>query len=1037
MRNWFYCLQIALIWLLAPGAAQAQQHGPQGVQCVTPELTPAQRAALNGAAEQALTGKKAAGKLTALTYVPIRPHILRATNGTGGFTVASLNSVLASVNSYYLYNGSGIQFYIAGDTPDYIDNDALFLNFPAFNETGVAGRDAANAMNMFFVNQFDQPGLGGYAYFPDNSLQSTRSFILTGSGESNTDLGNRLMPHELGHNFNLYHTFQGSTSGNPAEVELVTRGTGANCTTAGDGLCDTPADPYNRSGSGTTTVNNCPVYNGTATDPNGDVYTPSITNIMSYYFPCTHDFTPGQYDRIQSGLALRQTHTAYSLTYPAAVMAAPGNLTASVSPRGFVQLTWQDNAANETGYFVERATAPGGPFRAVGGVSPNVTTFTDETVETGQTYRYRIRPSNTTTGSLSAELTIAVGGITCQPVYTSGCLGGEGLNGFTINGDKLSEATGCSETGYQEISGRRTTLLSGQTYAFTATLLSGNAQSLTIWADLNHNGQYETTEKLFQTTGSNTITGNLTMPAGQSAGALPLRVMVNAASAGLPTDACGSYAFGETEDYGLSILAACPVPATLTATGLTTGGAQLSWTNGGDGLRYDLQWRRAGTAAWTSVTNLSAATYALTGLQPSTGYDWQVRTLCSVGVASAFSAPATFTTAGSCAPPTSLTAMNPSATRVVLMWTGTGPGVTYTVQWQPAGSSVWRSQSGIMGTMLSLTGLVSSTTYNWQVVTNCGLAGNSAAVNGPAFQTKCLPPVGPVVLAVTTASAQLNWGGNAPFEVQWRLKNTAAWTTISGLTGTTYTLPGLLRGTAYQWQVRAICSPSIPSDWVPGPDFNTAGCRPTFTYNCTYNDGLNSFSLNGIPLSTASGCSVSGYSQFTAATASVRPGQSYTFTATLLSNVFSEGVIIWADANHNDVFEPTEALYQSPGVVSDSLSGSLTIPAGATPGPLALRVMAVYSAQNFDPCGNYSYGEAEDYVLTVPPVCTSLYSVQDGPWSSPATWSCYQVPTATDMVEIRHLITAPAQYSGLARRVTYKAGGRLLLQAGARIKLGF
>lgn len=1038
MRHRFCCLPIALIWLLCIGNVWAQQHGPPTVQCFTPDLTLAQRSALNRQAEQALVGKKAAGKLTAVTYVPIRPHILRATSGSGGFTVASLNNVLASVNSYYLFNGSGIQFYIAGETPDYIDNDALYSSFPAFNETSIAGRDATNAMNMYFVNQFDRPGLGGYAYFPGNSLETTRSFILSGAGESNADLGNRLVPHELGHNFNLYHTFQGSTSTNPAEVELVTRGAGANCTTSGDGVCDTPADPYNRSGAGTTNVNNCPVYNGTATDPNGDPYNPSITNIMSYYFPCTHDFTPGQYDRMQGGLALRQSHTAYSLTYPAAVMtAAPGNLTASFSPRGLVQLTWRDNATNEAGYFVERAAASGGPFRAVGGVAPNSTTFTDLSAAAGQTYYYRIRPSNTTIGSLSSELVVTVGALTCQPVYTSGCYGGEGLNGFILNGDKLSESTGCSADGYQEVTARRTTLQAGQSYSFTATLLSGNAQSLTIWADLNHNGQYEVSERLFQTTGSSVVTGSLTIPAGQSAGASSLRVMVNAASAGLPTDACGSYAFGETEDYGLTILTTCPVPTALTTTGLTTSGAQLAWANAGNGLRYDLQWRPVGTVNWTTVANLTAAAYALTGLQPSAGYEWQVRTICSAGSTSGFSAPVPFTTSGSCAAPTSLTAVNPSATRIVLTWAGIGPGVTYTVQWQPAGSTVWSVQSGVTGTTLSLTGLVSSTTYNWQVRSNCGSAGVSTAVTGSAFQTKCLPPASPVVLTVTVASAQFSWGGSGAFEVQWRLKNTTAWTTVSGISGSTYTLSGLLRGSTYQWQVRAVCSPATLSDWVPGADFSTAGCRPTFTYNCTYNDGLDGFSLNGIPLSTASGCSVSGYSQFTAATASVRPGHSYPFTATLLSNVFSDGIMIWADVNHNDVFEPGEVIYQSPVLVTDSLLASLTIPAGTTPGPLPIRVMAVYSTLGFDPCGNYSYGEAEDYVLTVPPVCTTLYSVQAGPWSSPATWSCDQVPGATDIVDVRHLITVPAQYTGAARRVTCAVGGRLQVQAGARLRLGF
>ncbi len=1011
---------------------------PATLQCATPDLTSVQRTALEQQAATALQGKKSAGKLiTGITYVPIRPHIFRATNGSGGFSLASLNSVMASVNSYYLLNDTGIQFYLAGESPDYIDDDGLYNSFTAFNETSINGHDAVNAMNIYLVNQFDQTSLGGYAYFPANDIQTTRSFILTGSGESNDDLGNRLIPHELGHNFNLYHTFQGSTSANAAEVELVTRGAGANCTTAGDLLCDTPADPYNRSGASTTYVSGCPVYTGTATDPTGAAYTPSITNIMSYYFPCSHDFTAGQYDRIQAGLALRQSHTAYSLTYPASAVTAPGNLAVTFSPRGFVQLTWQDNATNETGYFVERATASTGPFRAVGGVAPNTAVFTDQTVQSGQTYYYRIRPSNTTTGSLSPVLPVPVSVIACLPVYTSGCYGGDGLATLTVNGDKLNDSTDCTAIAYEEIAPRRTTLLAGQPYSFTATLLSANAETVTLWADLNRNGAYETAERLVQGTGSSVFSGTLTIPASQAAGPVSLRVMVNSAAQGYPTNACGTYTAGETHDYGLTILATCPVPAALTSAGITPGGAQLTWATIGDGLRYDLQWRAVGAPAWTTVANLSAAAYGLTGLQPGAGYQWQVRTVCAAGTASAFSAPAAFTTVTGCAAPTNLTVTSPGPTSVVLAWTSIGPGVTYTVQWQVAGGSVWNTQSGLTGSALSLTGLSANTAYNWLVRTSCGSSGVSATVNGPGFLTRCQAPANLAVPGITLSSAQFTWAGTGPFELQWRQKDTAAWTTVTGLTSPAYQLTGLLRGTAYQWQVRSVCSATNPSDWITGADFTTGGCRPSFVYSCDQDDGLRNFTLNNVPLSTNSGCSVSGYGQFTATTATVSAGQTYTFSAVMLGKSFEEGLAIWADLNRNDTFEPGEMLFRAPDLVTDSIRASLTIPAGTAPGTLALRVMVVYSTLTFEPCGYYSYGEAEDYTLTVAPACTAIYSVKAGLWSDPATWSCNQVPSPTDSVEVRHLITLPAQYTAISKRITYTTGGRLQIQAGGRLKLGF
>lgn len=90
--------------------------------------------------------------------------------------------------------------------------------------------------------------------------------------------------HEMGHFFSLEHTFAA------AGPELVN---GSNCATAGDQICDTPAD-----------INPAPVsagcqWTGTNTDANGDYYTPIIGNIMSYHpSACKTGFTVGQFNRM-------------------------------------------------------------------------------------------------------------------------------------------------------------------------------------------------------------------------------------------------------------------------------------------------------------------------------------------------------------------------------------------------------------------------------------------------------------------------------------------------------------------------------------------------------------------------------------------------------------------------------------------------------------------------------------------------------------------------------------------------------------------
>lgn len=550
LYRWFFW-GIAL-FSLAPALTLGQQTPRDSLPvCITPDLTDALRSDLSNQGTLALQIKLATnGGLPTLTYVPIRPHIFRRSDGTGGLTLAKMNNIIAITNSYYLSNGAGIQFYFCGTTPDYVDNDELYNGFTPFKESGVDGHDAPNAMNQYYVNAFSQNGLGGYAYFPnENTLGSTRSFILNEASEA--DLANRLLPHELGHNFGLFHTFGNVSSGT---TELVTRGAGANCLTAGDELCDTPADPYGLPGASTTVVNGCPVYNGTATDAQETAFAPSISNIMSYYFPCAHDFTPGQYDRMQAGLALRQSYTAYSLDCPATVVAAPGNLSASIVDASVV-LTWQDNAANEMGYFIERSTSATSGFVPVGGVAPNATTFTDSKIAGLTTYFYRVRPSNATTNGVSATVSIVTTG--CHPQYANGCASGDGLDGFAVNGTTLSQRSGCSAGSYGSFTAVSTTLTAGQSYPFTGTLIpSAYQQGATVWADLNRNGIYEAglNELLYQTpiplTGQ--FSGTVALPASLTAGSLSVRVVVRYSA--IPADPCGSYDYGETEDYVLSVV---------------------------------------------------------------------------------------------------------------------------------------------------------------------------------------------------------------------------------------------------------------------------------------------------------------------------------------------------------------------------------------------------------------------------------------------------------------------------------------------------
>lgn len=141
---------------------------------------------------------------------------------------------------------------------------------------------------------------GGNAYSIPNTYLSLDDGALSGDCCVGT------LTHEVGHCLGLYHTFEwtwGAGNQNQVKEKVARNGNCVNCTTEGDLLCDTPADPHElASYAGSDTLyllvwehmTNC-VFDTTVLDNCGDMYNPDETNIMSY-FPdsCHTNFTIGQ-----------------------------------------------------------------------------------------------------------------------------------------------------------------------------------------------------------------------------------------------------------------------------------------------------------------------------------------------------------------------------------------------------------------------------------------------------------------------------------------------------------------------------------------------------------------------------------------------------------------------------------------------------------------------------------------------------------------------------------------------------------------------
>lgn len=217
-------------------------------------------------------------QLTVLN-LPTTIHVVRTSTGQGSFTATNAFEVLCHLNQQTA--GAGLFFYLPTNI-NFIDSDSLLAITNIDDIFGLMiNHNVLGTVNMFFTN-LSQLGFCGLATFPGNGPGNPiEEGAIIMSFACATGSRNEIV-HEVGHYFGLPHTFDG-TAGAPAslQAERVTRlanETGgrlsANCLTAGDRFCDTPADFI-------TSRWLCPT-SLTATDWNGDAFDPDSSLFMSY-----------------------------------------------------------------------------------------------------------------------------------------------------------------------------------------------------------------------------------------------------------------------------------------------------------------------------------------------------------------------------------------------------------------------------------------------------------------------------------------------------------------------------------------------------------------------------------------------------------------------------------------------------------------------------------------------------------------------------------------------------------------------------------
>jgi uncharacterized protein (UPF0303 family) len=225
-------------------------------------------------------------------------------------------------------------------------------------------------------------------------------------------------------------------------------------------------------------------------------------------------------------------------------------------------------------------------------------------------------------------------------------------NGLTCTSTTVSGST-ASYTNYPAVAPTTGTVQIN--VPFTISVTAAGTSIVSAWLDWNHNFTFEASEWVQVTTSStagtpSTVTYTVPNTNGYTG---PTVLRIRSRVSGSPNgsgDACTQFFSGETKDFPVIIAPepACLQPSGLAAGSITQTSASLSFTSPGAGT-YTLVYGPLGfnpAVPATGGTTLNSVTspVPVTGLQPSTTYQFYVRRDCGAPGLSIFAGPFNFTT---------------------------------------------------------------------------------------------------------------------------------------------------------------------------------------------------------------------------------------------------------------------------------------------------------------------------------------------------------------------------------------------------------
>lgn len=163
----------------------------------------------------------------------------------------------------------------------------------------------------------------------------------------------------------------------------------------------------------------------------------------------------------------------------------------------------------------------------------------------------------------------------------------------------------------------------------------------------------------------------------------------------------------------------------------------LSWNAFDENATFNLQYRQVGVPDWTEFNNSLNTSFAFIGWSFCTDYEFRVQAVCN-GEPGEFSSVYTWTSDGCCEPPASVSGVGIADDEITVTWNEVLVAESYTLRYRITGTLPWDEIAGITTTTYTIVGLVSCSTYEFQVRTHCtGAAPTNYSASAQAATAGC------------------------------------------------------------------------------------------------------------------------------------------------------------------------------------------------------------------------------------------------------------------------------------------------------------